>query len=370
MKRIVINGANGYVASNFIKKLLAQGYQVVALVRAGDSETSEQKMHNALAKLTNNAPEKYENLQVCDYSLLDPEFGLSPAELSNIFGGEIDYFHFAASLKYDEKSREEIFTTNIDGLKNSLDVFQQYTGDNNSRFFFISTVYSCGKTSAVFEERFYDNEDISAFRNYYEQSKRFAENEVRSRIENDGLKAHVLRLSQVVGEQRTGVVKTDYGIFDFAKRIQNLAVRYPNCTIRLNVNPNATQNLIPIDLVVSYLLRMVELDEVPLIINLAAERSTTNEHIINKLNEMLPVHLKPIRKLDQSEMSAIERVISVGMSFTGAYIDTNLSFDTTCKQEVMRSNGLEINEQSVSDMLEYFIESMDVPNKVKHHSGA
>ncbi len=369
MKRIVINGANGYVASNFIKRLLALGYQVVALVRAGDSETSEQKMHNSLARLTNNAPEKYENLQVCDYSLLDPQFGLSPAELSDIFGGEIDYFHFAASLKYDEKSREEIFTTNIDGLKNSLDAFQKYTGDD-SRFFFISTVYSCGKTSAVFEERFYDNEDISAFRNYYEQSKRFAENEVRKRIENDGLKAHVLRLSQVVGEHRTGVVKTDYGIFDFAKRIQNLAVRYPNCTIRLNVNPNATQNLIPIDLVVSYLMRMVEMEEVPLIINLAAERSTTNEHIINKLNEMLPVNLKPIRKLEQSEMSAIERVISVGMSFTGAYIDTNLSFDTTCKQQVMTSNGLEINEQSVSDMLEYFIESMDVPNKVKHHSGA
>ncbi len=362
MKRVVVNGANGYVASNFIKSLLHGEYKVVALVRSGKSETAEQKMLNALARLNDNIPSKYENLEVYDYSLFDRDFALAPEELVKIFGGDVDYFHFAASLKYDEKSKKEIFATNIEGVKNSLGIFNQYSG-KNSRFFFISTAYSCGRTSKVFKEQFYDNQDISAFRNYYEQSKRYAENIVREQIEVNGLNGHILRLSQVVGEHKTGIVKTDYGIFDFAKRIYGIAKRYPNATIRVDVDPDSSQNLIPIDTVVTFLMKTVEIDESPVIINLVAKKSTSNHHIINSLNRLLPVNLKPVRHLNREDMSALERVVSAGMSFTGAYIDTNLAFDTTYKDKVMTPNGHEINEQSVYNMLEYFINDISRPKK-------
>ncbi|TCO07446.1 SDR family oxidoreductase [Natronoflexus pectinivorans] len=362
MKKIVVNGANGYVASNFIKSLVDKDYHVMALVRSGKNETAGKKMLNALARLTDNQSAKYENLEVFDYSLFDNDFALTPVELNKIFGGNVDYFHFAASLKYDEKSKKEIFTTNIDGVKNSLDIFKRYS-DKSSRFFFISTAYSCGKTSTVFKEQFYENQDISAFRNYYEQSKRYAENIVREQIEETGLNAHILRLSQVVGEHKTGIVKTDYGIFDFAKRIYGLAKRYPDATIRVDVDPKSSQNLIPIDTVVNFLMRTVDLDNLPVIVNLVAKTSTSNHLIINSLNQLLPVNLKPVRHLSREDMSAVERVISAGMSFTGAYIDTNLAFDTTYKDQVMAPNGHEINEQSVYNMLEYFINDISRPKK-------
>jgi nucleoside-diphosphate-sugar epimerase len=253
MKKIVINGANGYVASNFIVKLLQQNYSVIALARSNAKQSAEARMKEALLDMNEGEELDFSNLEVQDYSLFETDFALQKQELQHIFDGEIDYFHFAASLKFDIKSKEEIFGTNLQGVTNSVDTFLKYT-KSSSRFFFVSTAYSCGRIEGTFEERFYENAEIDAFRNYYEQSKRYAENVIKNYIDEKGLNACILRLSQVVGNNETGITKTDYGIFDFSKRIQNIALKYPNRKVRIKVDPESTQNLIPIDTVVSYLM--------------------------------------------------------------------------------------------------------------------
>jgi nucleoside-diphosphate-sugar epimerase len=113
-----------------------------------------------------------------------------------------------------------------------------------SRFFYISTAYSCGITNEPFREKFYENKDISHFRNFYEQSKRQAENIVRQHIETRKIKANIIRLSQVVGNSHSGVTKTHYGIFDFITKLQKFSAYYPNETVRIPIDPIATQNLI------------------------------------------------------------------------------------------------------------------------------
>jgi nucleoside-diphosphate-sugar epimerase len=50
MKTVIINGANGYVASNFICNLLKQDYKVIALVRA-NKQDPEDRMNDALANI-------------------------------------------------------------------------------------------------------------------------------------------------------------------------------------------------------------------------------------------------------------------------------------------------------------------------------
>lgn len=357
MRTIIINGANGYVAANFINKLLLQDYKVIALVRANKKYTARERMDNALSEINNGTCLQTNNLKVYDYSLLDENFALSNQQLETIFEGKVDYFHFAASLKFDSKSKDEIFKINLEGLENSIRIYSRYS-NKDARFFFISTAYSCGKFSGLFEEKFYENADIAEFRNYYEQSKRFAENILKQHMENHGLKAHIIRLSQVVGNNQTGVTKTDYGIFDFAKRIHNIAQKHPNETVRVHVDPDATQNLIPIDTVVDQLMRLVDVENLPTILNFVAKKATKNSYIINSLNELLPLNIIPLKKLDRNDMSALERIISVGMSFTGSYIDTNIAFDTQKRDEVMFSSNGEVTEQSVFKMLRYFINDL------------
>lgn len=361
MKTVVINGANGYVASNFINTMLKQKCRVVALVRANKKHSAKERMMKILADIDDDMVDS-SNLEVYDYSLLDNNFSMAEKDLKSIFRNKVEYFHFAASLKYDEKSIDEIFSTNVEGVDNSIKVFSEYA-TQNSRFFYIGTAYSCGRFNGVFEEKFYKNQEISAFRNYYEQSKRFAENSVKKNILEKGLNGYIIRLSQVVGNHETGVTKTDYGIFDFAKRVYNLANRYPGEIVRVHVDPYSTQNLIPIDTVTAHLNKVVFEEEVPIIMNFVSNHSIKNKHIIEVLNQLTPINLIPVHTIERKEMSSIERLISVGMSFTESYTETNISFDTQQRDKFIDSPKTGPSAYSVAKMLEYFIGTLSEKRK-------
>jgi nucleoside-diphosphate-sugar epimerase len=357
MKRIIVNGANGYVASNFINQLLKNNYEVIALVRENGKFSAIERVEQALAQVDNKPVKCPDNLTVYNYSLMEKNFSLTEKQLENIFDRDVDYFHFAASLKYDYKSKEEIYSTNVEGVENSIGVFSAHA-TNHSRFFFVGTAYSCGHFKGLFEEKFYPDEDISAFRNYYEWSKRLAENVVQKHIENNGLKGHVIRLSQVAGNNQTGETKTDYGIFDFAKRVHSLAKRYPGETVRAKIAPEGIQNLIPINVVVDYLMQTVAIPDVPVIMNFVADKPVKNKYVVNSLNKLLPIKIVPVPDLKHSEMNSLERLMAVGMSFTGNYSDVHIRFDTSRRDKVISRADDCMDEETVYRMLEYFIRNV------------
>jgi nucleoside-diphosphate-sugar epimerase len=361
MKKVIINGANGYVASNFIVELLQQDYHVIALARSNAKYSAEERMRVALNEMNDGENINFDKLSVYNYSLFENNFGLAETELKNILSGDVDYFHFAASLKFDTKSKEEIFGTNLEGLTNSIENFLKYT-EAKSRFFFVSTAYSCGKISGTFYERFYENAEIDEFRNYYEQSKRYAENVIKKYMDEQNLNACILRLSQVVGNNENGVTKTDYGIFDFSRRIQSLANRYPNQTVRIKIDPDSTQNLIPIDTAVTYLMSAIEVEEVPTILNFISKTSIKNADLLASLGKLLPINLLYDNNLKREEMNSLERIVAVGMSFTGAYSDTNISFDTTNLDKIISKDISEVSPESIQQMLEYFLTGFNAKN--------
>lgn len=363
MKRIIVNGANGYLASNFVYDLLSQNYEVIALVRGVSDEAARDRMLEALSKLSADQTLSYDNLTVYSYALLEDDFSMTAERLVDVFDLAADYYHFAASLKFSEKAKDEIFRTNISGVENSINVFQK-NARQDARFFFISTAYSCGAKEGAFEEKFYNNEGISGFRNYYENSKRYAENIIRERIE-DGVDAHIIRPSQVVGSRKTGVTKTDFGIFDFTKRVSSLASRYPGESIRIKVNPSSTQNLIPIDTIVYYLMQTVLIEKLPTIINFVAKNPIKNSVIIDHLNTLLPINIKPRDFLDKSKLTPLERIVNIGMSFTGDYVDTNINFSTTNLDTISKGKDVEITDESLKQMINYFVDSITRDNNVK-----
>jgi thioester reductase-like protein len=359
MKQIIINGANGYIASHFINELLSNNFEVTALIRKSKNQQPSHRMQKVLAEINDPDFMLPKRLRVYEYTLTEENFSFTDEQLPLIFSQPVDYFHFAASLKYDFKSKDEIFETNLAGVENSLNIFSKYA-HKNSRFFFISTAYSCGRMTEPFKEEFYENEDIASFRNYYEQSKRYAENIVRRYIEQQHINGHILRLSQIVGNSKTGVTNTDYGIFDFAKRVYSLSKTYPNSTIRVCIDPDSAQNLLPIDMVTKYLMKTVQIDHLPVILNFVAKNSIKNAHIIDSLNNLLPIKLIPVKTLSSSDMTAWERMISIGMSFTGSYSNTNLIFETKNLDKITNAGTNEVNPAAISWMLEYFLDALSL----------
>ncbi len=354
MNRIIIDGANGYVASHFAAELLKNNNQVLALARSNGDLSPSMRMKKILDEINENREDDYKNLKVYNYSLLDKDFSLSENELKEIFCEKSDFFHFAASLKFAEKDKKEIFETNVEGLENAISLFLNYSLPG-SRFFYISTAYSCGNNGNLFMEQFYPNEDISAFRNYYEQSKRYGENIVKKYIDENSLNGYVLRLSQVAGNNITGVTTTDYGIFDFVKRLQSFSRRYLGETVRISATPESTQNIIAIDKIVNYLITLVSIDKLPTIINLVARNYITNDEIIKCICRLLPINILQVRELNPDSMNILERIIAAGMSFTGKYSNTNLNFDTTNIDLLNFPRDNEITPDSLCRMIEYVI---------------
>ncbi len=354
MNRIIIDGANGYVASHFAAELIKNKNQVFALVRSNREFSPTMRMKKILDDINENREDDYKNLKVYNYSLLDKDFSLSENELKEIFCEKSDFFHFAASLKFAEKDKKEIFETNVEGLENAIWLFLKYSKPG-SRFFYISTAYSCGNNGHPFLEKFYTNEDISAFRNYYEQSKRFGENVLKKYIEDKRLNGYVLRLSQVAGNNITGITTTDYGIFDFVKRLHSFSRRHPGETVRISVTPESTQNIIAIDKIVNYLLTLVTIDKLPTIINLVARNYIKNDDIFKCICRLLPINILQVRELNPDSMNILERIIAAGMSFTGKYSNTDLKFDTTNIDLLNFPRDNEITPDSLCRMIEYVI---------------
>lgn len=365
MKKVIIAGANSFVASHFVHRLLSQNFHVIALVRGSEQSSAAERMQQAMINTTLDPVVDSGRLTVLDYALLDDHFALSEKKLTSIFEGEVDYYHFAASLKFDYRSIEEIFDTNINGVKNALRIFHHYTS-KEARFFFISTAYSCGIFSGVFQERFYPEADISEFRNYYEQSKRLAENALEEFMDQNAIAAHVVRLSQVVGNSRSGVTRTSYGIFDFAKRVQALAKEYPNQKIRIHADPDATQNLISIDTVVADLVEVANSAEVPGIMNFVANNPMTNRKILRSISDLTSIELIPEKEIFEEDMNEPEKLVLAGMTFTGNYIDTDIDFDTSERDKVISPYHREVNESSVFAMLAYYIDQITEENAVKN----
>ena len=353
-ERIVVNGANGYVASNFIIELLRKGYHVTAFVRKSGNKSAEDRLKDVLTEMNDGRSAPFEHLEVFNYSLFEENFNLSEGLLKRIFGSRVYYFHFAASLKFDINSKKEIFGTNLQCVTTSVETFLKFSGQG-SRFYFVSTAYSCGNYEGVFKEQFYKNEGIEAFRNYYEQSKRYAENLIKKYIDEKGLNACILRISQIVGKRETGVTKTDYGIFDFAKRIQRIAHQQPGITLRLQINPESTQNLLPIDTMVDYFIQILESGNVLPILNIVSKNPVSNGFILKCLEQLLPVKLIAEMELGLNEMTRIERLIAVGMSFTRSYVNINPNFDTCNLDKLIQKKPREVTPDEINKMIDYFL---------------
>lgn len=357
MSKILINGANGYLASNLIALLLEKNHQVVALVRPSKETDPTDRMRQALKECTDQ-PSIYnsQNLEVMSYDLHAEDFGMMGEQAKQLFDDCVDYFHFAATLKFSEKAKDEIFDTNVDGVKNSVNFFQKYA-NASARFFFVSTAYSCGITTENAQEKIYPIAGIEHFRNYYEQSKRYAEHVIAEEVKGNHLNGYILRPSQVIGNSQTGVTKTDFGVFDFVKRMAYLAKRYPNETVRMRGDATMTQNLIPVDVLVDMMAKVIGKDDLPFVTHLVATEPTRNIDIINHLNSILSIHIVFQPLLQTAEMSALERILDAGMAFTGSYSRCHINFDSQNLKYLGAGETIKVKKETLYQMIAYFLEN-------------
>jgi len=231
-----ITGFPGFIAGRLIEKLIAPERQFFLLVQPQFVDRAVEEIEE-IAERTGTPLDRF-GLVAGEISV--PDLGIPTADLGTIQYETTDVFHLAAA--YDlGVSKDVAFKVNLQGTKNVNDVV--CTIKNLRRYNYISTCYVAGKREGVILED--DLEHKAGFRNFYEETKYLAEQEVE-RLKPT-MPVTIYRPSVVVGDSDTGETAKYDGIYSLIKYLR----KAPSILRLVNVgNDKVRLNLVPVDFVV------------------------------------------------------------------------------------------------------------------------
>ena len=201
---------------------------------------------------------------------LCPNLGLSLKDirlLSKLSSDyEIELWHAAGNISFDEASSDETFSVNFDGTKNVVEFCKKI---GIKRIHYVSTAYIAGNRQKLGNDKqiAYEKEDWinQKLRNPYEESKLRAEVYIKKKREELDLKVTCYRISVAVGRYEDGFANNFSGYYNFCKfivlrdRMQNgFKALKP---IEMWVPKNATVNIACIDWMVDLMVKISEKNE-------------------------------------------------------------------------------------------------------------
>lgn len=129
------------------------------------------------------------------------------------------------------------------------------------------------------------------------------------------------------------------------------------------MDPEATQNMIPVDNVVAYLMKMLKRKDLPVILNFAGRKTVKNSELARIVNKVLPVEVIQQKDLEKKDLNRLEKMVASFMSFTGNYANANLEFDTKNLEKAVSPNGNEVTPESLHKMVAYFVDEQAERNR-------
>lgn len=355
----VVDGANGYVGSNLVRSLLDDGASVVALSRAGDAETRRKVDGAVIADISGSYDPK--RLAVIPYELDRPDLGLGSG-VDDVFGTRCDFWHLAANITFQPGCYEEIESVNVGGTANTLTAF----GDEaalGSLYHFVSTAYCCGTDTIQPVERWYDLAPPTAFRNFYEASKRAAELTVRTAFEREQIRGTVLRLGQVVGSSVSGRATTDYGLYNLIRAISAIARRRPDHHVRIEGHPDANLHLVPIDITIDAMRAVASHPAANgdgRVAHLVEPVPVLASEVLAAIERHLPMRMTLVSPddLNAEPRTQLERVVAARIAYTGSYLARPFEFGRATLDSLGVAAGPTVSPEVLDLIIEQFVESL------------
>jgi long-chain acyl-CoA synthetase len=237
---ILLTGATGSLGTHVARRLLApQRGTLLALVRAPSDAAAADRLARAWWDWPDLTDSVGQHVHAIAGDVSAPQLGLGREAFQQLAGRVTHVIHAAAEVRLDTPSAA-LRRTNVEGTANVLELARAAHADHGLvRLCHVSTAYVAGRRTGTVLER--DLSDAFGFRNAYEASKYEGERTVRDAM--PGLPATVVRPGMIVGDSRTGAIKTFNTLYYPLRLYLMGALRV------LPVRPTARVNMVPIDVV-------------------------------------------------------------------------------------------------------------------------
>jgi len=327
LKNVLLTGANGFIGTQIARSLLCyEEVTILPLVRSGDERAASAK----LAREWWDYPELIKSLgtriQPIKGDIILPNLGLDQTEYVDTAEKITHIIHTAADLRL--VSLDELRKTNVQGTANMIDFAKEANKHQLERFSHISTAYVAGAATGTISEDQLTNQ--YGFFTGYEHSK--YEGELLVRTAKEELPVSIFRPSMVVGDSKTGAVKT-FNTFYFPLRL------YLTGKMRfMPVNRSLRINVVPVDYVAKAVAKLTfepkaqgksfhlvaPNDSLPRLDELIDfVRKWAKKELARKLNS--PVYL-PMSASSMKAVLRIQRAITGNRKVSGALISLSPYF--------------------------------------------
>ncbi len=323
MQTHFVTGATGFVGANLILELLSDpSARILALVRPGKEGAAarlREALSNAAACAGMGSEMEHAIRTRCtaiEGDLSQEHCGIGIAALPQVD----EFWHSAASLRYEDRYEAEIFETNVEGTRNALDLARRC--GVRGHFNYVSTAYVAGMRTGEIEERI---GRATATNNHYERSKIEAEGLVAAETD---FATRIFRPSIVIGHSRTLAVSSGFsGLYGFMRRLRPLEriLRRlqkgleSRMQLRIVADPEARVNLIPVDLVAKRMVEIARGGSVETVFHITnPEQPTVRECLRVIFSEVgLP---EPVYVSDKSGFDYLDEKLDEALDFYGSYL--------------------------------------------------
>ncbi len=245
-RTFLLTGANGFIGTQIARELLSDDQSsIIALVRATDVASGVRRLARDWWEWPELVKELGARVEVVCGDVSEAKLGLDETTYETTRDRVTHIIHTAADWRFLPLA--ELRKTNVEGTANVVEFAKDVHGHHGlGRLSHISTAYVAGgRTGHVAEDQL---TDAFGFATDYERSK--YEGELLVKAAKEDLPVSIFRPSMVVGDSRTGAIKT-FNTFYFPLRL------YLTGRMRfLPVSKALRINVIPVDYVASAIARL------------------------------------------------------------------------------------------------------------------
>ena len=329
---LFVTGTTGFLGRHVLYSQRDEAFRFVVLVRAADEEEGRRRFIDSIRiaydsyRTPFDEDEWLARTTIVTGDICEPACGLDEDVVGRLRTRAIHQFwHFAASLNFEEKSQKKIWSQNVEGTFNVLDLARRA---GIPEFVYCSTAYSVGRSAGMVDEELHALP--RTFNNLYEESKCLAEHEVSRFCGEHAIKWAILRPSIVIGPRATrstgGSTTGLYGFLRSLFKLEKTLKAIPG-PITIIGNANSKVNLVPVDDL------MQDVRDLPTasfdsgtILHLTSDWYPDIDKALVHTSRLMGIEGLRIATATDGERSPVEKVLDRRTQFHSSYLDSEVEF--------------------------------------------